>query len=100
MSGQEFVKTHAVRHLVTLLSKLSSEGNDKALLDDLDALRRFERVFPKLGTELNDLLEQPLPHSAERLLRLAERELKDRLPMYPAKAVEVVARALQPSATP
>ena len=78
LSGRSRVKEEALRHLVRLLARhVNSEHS--ALLDDLDAVRRFERVFPGLGQELNAALEQETPQAALRMLELANRELKERL---------------------
>ncbi|MCC7384483.1 MAG: hypothetical protein IT384_21730 [Deltaproteobacteria bacterium] len=75
----------AAGHLARLLARHAT-APEKSLLDGLDPLRRFERVFPGLGTELNEALQGPLPHAVERLLALASREL----PNMPARAVSAV----------
>jgi hypothetical protein len=72
------VKEEALRHLVRLLAR-HVHSEHAALLDDLDVVRRFERVFPRLGQELNMALAQETPQAALRMLDMAERELKERL---------------------
>ena len=67
-----------------------------ALLDNLDAVRRFERVFPALGQELNTALAQETPEAALRMLDMAERELKERLGTgFPSIAFAAVRARLQ-----
>lgn len=88
-SGYQFVKVHAFRHLVVLLTKHLASSH-KELLDNLDPMRRFERVFPEVGAELNKILDLETPASALALLTLAERELKAKLKNYPVEAVKVV----------
>jgi hypothetical protein len=78
LSGHSRVKEEALRHLVRLLAR-HVRSEHAALLDDLDAVRRFERVLPSLGQELNTVLGQETPQAALRMLDLAERELKERL---------------------
>ncbi|HET7177263.1 MAG TPA: hypothetical protein VFI63_01100 [Solirubrobacterales bacterium] len=82
----------AVGHLVTLLVRHVPAEN-AALLDSLDPLRRFERVHPRLGAELDVLLRHEPPAAAQGLLDLAERELGTRVPGL-AAACDAVRRAL------
>jgi hypothetical protein len=93
ISGRMFVKTTALRHLLILLER-HLPSPDHSLLDNLEPTRRFERVYPMLGQELNAILEQPTPQAARGLLALAERELRPYLPDYPTAAAEVIARQL------
>lgn len=96
LSGHSRVKEEALRHLVRLLAR-HVRSEHSALLDDLDAVRRFERVFPALGQELNVALEEKTPQAALRMLDLAERELKERLGAgFPAGAFDAVRARLQP----
>ncbi|HEX8702080.1 MAG TPA: hypothetical protein VF815_24835 [Myxococcaceae bacterium] len=95
LSGHSRVKEDALRHLVRLLAR-HVRSEHAALLDDLDAVRRFERVFPKLGQQLNEALSRPAPQAALLLLELAERELKERLgASFPAAAFTAVRARLQ-----
>jgi hypothetical protein len=95
LSGHSRVKEEALRHLVRLLAR-HVRSEHAALLDDLDAVRRFERVFPRLGQELNEALGQQTPQAALLLLELAERELKERLGAgFPVAAFAAVRARLQ-----
>jgi hypothetical protein len=70
------------RHLCALFARhLPSER--RGVLDDLDPLRRFELAYPSLGAELRDA-------RPSRLLEIAERELRDRLPALPWAALQAV----------
>lgn len=88
-SGHLAVKTYAFSHLVVLLKKYL-ESPQKDILDNLDPVRRFERVFPEVGAELNQILSLETPHAALAMLDLAERELQDNLKNYPAEAVKII----------
>lgn len=95
LSGRSRVKESALRHLVALLAA-HIPAEHKSLLDGLDPLRRFERVYPELGRELNAALEQETPEAALRLLVVAECELKERLGAgFPAKAFAAVRTRLE-----
>jgi hypothetical protein len=83
----------ATVHLAQLLARarpLESPG----VLDSLDPLRRFEQACPELGRELDDALGHPPPEAALRLLRIARRELAQRLPEFPDEAAGVLERLL------
>jgi hypothetical protein len=93
LSGAFFVKDLAVRHFVALVvAHVPSERSDA--LDRLDTLRRFEVAYPQLGRELGALQRLPGDEAAVDLLRLAERELRPRLPELPWPALDVVLRRL------
>jgi hypothetical protein len=95
LSGHSRVKEDALRHLLRLLAR-HVRSEHAALLDDLDVVRRFERVFPSLGQELNAALRLETPQAALRLLDIAERELKARLAEgFPAGAFTAVRAWLQ-----
>jgi predicted nucleotidyltransferase len=100
LSGHSRVKEDALRHLVRLLTR-HVHSEQAALLDDLDAVRRFERVFPTLGQELNAALAQETPQAALRMLDMAERELKERLGgSFPSSAFAAVRARLQAQPAP
>ncbi|MFP5286458.1 MAG: aminoglycoside 6-adenylyltransferase [Thermoanaerobaculia bacterium] len=88
LSGRQFLG-YALQNLVVLLAKHVPKEADHPL-DDLDPLRRFERVWPVLGRELEEALQAPVPEGARRMLDIARRELEGRLPGYPAEALGVV----------
>ena len=94
LAGAESIRLHALRDLVGLLARLVPPA-DPTLADDLDPLRRFERVWPDLGRELDLLLEQPPLGVAQGLLDLAEREVGSRLAEFPHDGLATVRRALQ-----
>jgi hypothetical protein len=77
---------------VELLLGLLSQRVSSAVLDDLDTRRRFELVFPLIGTEIELALQRPVIECARLLLELAARELAA-VPGYPSLAIEVVRRA-------
>lgn len=92
LSGRQFIG-HALQQLLILLARRVPPEVDHPL-DDLDPSRRFERAWPTLGRELNDLLEKPVPTAARGLLAVARRELAGRVPGFPADAVATVERCL------
>lgn len=93
LSGTHFVKTSALRHLLVLLAR-HVPSRERAKLDNLDPLRRFEMAYPALGAELGHLLGQATPAAAEGLLAIAGRELAARLPDYPVAAEAAVRRSI------
>lgn len=86
LSGRQFIKTYALTHLLYLLAefKLADQAH---LLDNLDPFRRFERVYPALGAELNQILAKDVLAAAEALLGLAARELRPFISPFPEAAV-------------
>lgn len=93
LSGRQFVKGHALFHLLVLL-RAHMPSEQRSVLDDLDPLRRIELAAPSLGHEIDEILDQDTPSAARGLLRIAIRELKDTLTNYPANAVAAVAERL------
>lgn len=91
LSGHRFVRGEALAHLLTLIAALVP-ADQPAALDSIDPARRFEQAYPALAAEINAALLQETPQAAAALLALAGRLLGDRLPDYPAEAVEVVRR--------
>lgn len=92
ISAHAFVKSHALHHLLRLLTHL--HGADHTARDTLDPLRRFEQAFPDKGAAINAALLRPTPETALALLDIAVRHAQDTLPDYPAAAVEVVREML------
>jgi hypothetical protein len=86
LSGRELVQAQAPRHLIVLLGRRLDSG-ERSLLDGLDPLRRFERVFPTIGAELDSLLSRETPQTARGLLALALRELPELIPGAAARTV-------------
>jgi hypothetical protein len=89
LSGAFFVKGLAVRWLALLVTQLVA-AEESSLLDDLDPLRRFDRVHPAIAVEIERLLRAPTLAAAAGLLDLAERELRRRAPGLGWTALEVV----------
>jgi hypothetical protein len=97
LSGRQFLG-YAFQNLVVLLAKHVPKEKDQPL-DDLDPLRRFERVWPALGRELEAALRAPVPRGARELLEIARRELEGRLAGYPAEALGVVGACIRTIST-
>jgi len=97
LSGRVMVQTNAVRQLLVLLSRHVPSAR-AILLDSLEPTRRFERVHPLLGAELDDALSLDFPDSAVRLLDLAEWELRRRVPSLdiPIEAFALVRKQIAP----
>lgn len=74
---------HAAGHLARLLAR-HLRANERERLDALDPLRRFEQVYPALGSEIAVLLAAPPVEAARGLLALTERELAAKLDDFPA----------------
>jgi hypothetical protein len=96
LSGHQFVKTHAVARLLTLLARHVKAAHELAL-DNLDEWRRFERAYPEIGEALNAILLRDVPEAARGLLDVFERELQTKIQDYPQEAVAVI-RAMIPEA--
>jgi lincosamide nucleotidyltransferase B/F len=73
LSGTQFVKGHALGHLLTLASRHLSSERDAAL-DDLDPFRRFELAYPRLSRDVEHALSLTTPLAARALLDIAQRE--------------------------
>lgn len=65
------------------------------LIDALDPWRGFDRLAPALAADLHAAVRLPPVDAALCILDIAERELRDVLPDYPAPAAAVVRAALQ-----
>ncbi|MCA9899114.1 MAG: hypothetical protein H6654_17685 [Ardenticatenaceae bacterium] len=89
LSGRQFIKTYALTHLLHLLAEFLP-AEEAHLLDNLDPFRRFERVYPATGQELNQILSQDTLTAAENLLLVAALHLRPYLPNFPTDAVAEV----------
>jgi hypothetical protein len=89
MSGRQFVAGYALGHLLTLLAR-HVPAPEHSLLDTLDPTRRFERVYPALGAEINAALRLDTDAAARALLELALRELQPRIAEFPTAAAELM----------
>lgn len=91
LAGAYLVGELAVRHFVALVL-LALPSARLGTLDRLDPLRRFEVAYPELGEALAALRRLPGDEAASALLRLADRELRHRLPGLEWNALDVVLR--------
>lgn len=88
LSAQFFVM-QALRHLCALIAHVVPAAN-ASVLDDLDGLRRFERVYPELGEELAEIARRAPTDAAVALLDVAARELRARRPDLPWAGFDAV----------
>jgi len=93
VAGRALVQT-AANHLAQLLAFAVPSQNARAL-DTLDPLRRFEKAHPRLGRELDEALGNPPAEAALRLLRIALRELPQRIAEFPAQAARAVEASIE-----
>ena len=93
VAGRALVQT-AANHLAQLLAFAVPSQNARAL-DTLDPLRRFEKAHPRLGRELDEALGNPPAEAALRLLRIALRELPQRIPEFPAQAARAAEASIE-----
>ena len=91
-----FLVTWALTYLTRLLARVVP-AERPSLLDNLDSLRRFERVYPALGAELGHAVRLPPPEAGARLLAILEREVRPLRPDLAWDAFDAVtARAQRP----
>jgi hypothetical protein len=84
-----FLLTWATTYLNRLLiGTLDAAGG--SILDGLDSLRRFERVYPELGAELATIVRLDPVDGGPALLDVLERELRPLRPDLPWPAVDAV----------
>jgi hypothetical protein len=74
-----FFVTWTLKHLTALLVRAVPAAN-ASILDEFDALRRFESAYPELGAELAAIVRREPGSAAVALLDVAERELRERRP--------------------
>lgn len=89
LSAHAFIKNHLLHHLLSLLAHLLD--GDVSHLDNLDAFRRFEQVYPDVGAEISRILLLPIPQAAESLLDLTVQHAPALAESHQA-AVDVVRR--------
>lgn len=92
ISGQAFIRTHALGHLLPLLAHTLPTA-DASALDNLDPFRRFEQAFPQVGAQINTALGQQPIEAALALLDVYERMLY-KVEGYSSEAVATVRRFL------
>lgn len=93
LSGQKFIKSNALHHLLILLAQHKPSSKNH-LLDNLDATHRFEQAYPALGAEIETLLLQDTAVAARGLLALARRELAAIWPQDMQQAAAIIAQKL------
>jgi hypothetical protein len=88
ISGQVFIRTYALGHLLRALARTLPAANH-SMLDNLDAFRRFERAFPEAGAAIHAALAQDAIGTARSLLDVCEQYLRETsgLPMAGADTV-------------
>ncbi|GAB4546296.1 MAG: hypothetical protein OHK0023_05670 [Anaerolineae bacterium] len=89
MSATVFLKTYALSHLLRALTAVV-EAEGKIRLDNLDPFRRFEQVFPEIGTAINAALLLPIRQCALEWLRLIKIYIAPRMSNFANQASEVV----------
>jgi len=97
ISGRIFITTYAVGHLLKLLTR-HFDAPEKGVLDNLDPYRRFERVFPEFGRQLNVALSQPTLDAAHALLSLSQSLLANKITPFPHEAIHTVKEYIADSA--
>ncbi|MBI5931242.1 MAG: hypothetical protein HY862_18180 [Chloroflexi bacterium] len=94
LSGHRFIKDFALYELLWLLSKYLP-AEDRTKLDNLDASRRFEKVFPEMGATISDLLLLDPIETAVGMLTTADTLLRPVMPNFPAEAFATIQQYLQ-----
>lgn len=93
--GEVISASGAVRgRCVELLVGLLASSSSSSTLDNLDARRRFEQVFPRLGAEIELAQQLPVVECAKRLLDIVSRELSQ-LEEYPRDAIAAVRQTIE-----
>lgn len=96
ISGRIFVNSYAVGHLLKLLTR-HYPADEKGLLDNLDPYRRFERVYPQMGRQINNALHRPIPQVAYAILLLSEKWLVHKMHSFPDHAVATLKNYIKQS---
>ncbi len=93
LSANSLIRGYATSSLISLLAAFAvaevSENIRK--LDNLDAHRRFESVYPTLATHLSAVMERPLPGVMADLLAIAREQLLGRVEALTPSALDAVA---------
>ena len=84
-----FFVMQALRNLCALIARVVPAAG-ASVLDDLDGLRRFERVYPELGAELAEVARRSPSDAAAALLDVTARELRERRPDLPWAGFDAV----------
>jgi lincosamide nucleotidyltransferase B/F len=92
ISGQLFIKTYALGHLLRTLASTLGTAN---VLDTLDPYRRFERAAPDISQRIHALLLSDPLDCAIGFIDLIEAELPAHMPDFPSEAAQVVRSFVQ-----
>lgn len=103
LSGQAFVKSQALQHLLRLFGAVlaAGQGSDRpghepvVELDNLDPLRRFEQVHPELGAAIGEALACETPRCAWLFAEIIDRVLRDRVTPFPFAALKTLREHLR-----
>ncbi|MCI0708859.1 MAG: aminoglycoside 6-adenylyltransferase [Chloroflexi bacterium] len=91
LSGHLFIKSHALQHLLPVLTHYLPADNQHKL-DNLDSFRRFEQVYPEIGQALAKALLKSPPDAALEMLTVCEEYVKPLMIDYPQWAVDTLRR--------
>lgn len=89
LTAGQFIRSHALAHLLALHRKVVPGANDPRL-DDLDVFRRLEQVHPDLAAVIERALERDPETAARGLLYVAEASAIARSSEWPVEAVATV----------
>lgn len=87
ISGQMFIRAHALSHLMPVLAQTLNADDPR--LDNLDPLRRFEQVYPQTGAAINAALGRAPVAAALGLLDVFEEVCASQAD-FPVQAVTTV----------
>jgi hypothetical protein len=93
LSAHKFIKINAIHHLTALLNQ-NTQSPHRGLSDNLDPTRRFEVVHPHLGPELENLMLQPIPKTAQGLVNILKREAPAAVAEIPLEIVPIVEKQI------
>ncbi len=93
LTAGQFIRTHALAHLLALHRRVVPGANDPRL-DDLDVYRRLEQVHPELAALIERALERDPETAARGLLYVAEASGIARWSEWPVEAAATVRQRL------
>lgn len=87
------VLNSAVRHLVILVTR-HVESPVGAMADNLDPVRRFERIYPLIGARLRTAMRGDAMELARTVAEILSAEIAPRVDPFPSRALDIVRRRL------
>lgn len=93
LSGSSLVRGEAVDHF--LRAAAARLARDTTLLDPLDPHRRFEIVFPALGSLLENAMQRPVEEAARQLVNAAAEQLATDWEEFPHAALAAVRKRFE-----